>query len=94
MGFHEDEDRKYAEDVQAVQNWWKDSRWRFTKRPFTAEQIVAKRGNLTINYPSGVQAKKLWGILEQNWKVWVELPLKNMGGNCTNIRLPRIEQGG
>jgi len=68
MGLHEDEDRKYAEDVQAVQNWWKDSRWRFTKRPFTAEQIVAKRGNLTINYPSGVQAKKLWGILEQNWK--------------------------
>lgn len=72
MGLHEDEDRKYAEDVQAVQNWWKDSRWRFTKRPFTAEQIVAKRGNLTINYPSGVQAKKLWGILEQNWQVWIE----------------------
>lgn len=88
MGLHEDEDRKYAEDVQAVQNWWNDSRWRFTKRPFTAEQIVAKRGNLTINYPSGVQAKKLWGILEQNWKVWVELSLKTWG-NCTNLRLPR-----
>ncbi|KAF7714984.1 Isocitrate lyase [Penicillium ucsense] len=68
MGLHEDEDRKFAEEVEAVQNWWKDSRWRFTKRPFTAEQIVAKRGNLTINYPSAVQAKKLWGILEQNWQ--------------------------
>ncbi|KAJ5482857.1 Isocitrate lyase [Penicillium diatomitis] len=68
MGLHEDEDRKFAEDVEAVQNWWKDSRWRFTKRPFTAEQIVAKRGNLTISYPSAVQAKKLWGILEQNWQ--------------------------
>ncbi|KAJ5281088.1 hypothetical protein N7478_006460 [Penicillium angulare] len=68
MGLFEDEDRQYAADVQAVQNWWKDDRWRFTKRPFTAEQIVAKRGNLTIDYPSNVQAKKLWGILEGNWK--------------------------
>jgi isocitrate lyase len=69
MGQFEDEDRKYLEDVQAVKNWWKDSRWRFTKRPFTAEQIVAKRGNLKIDYPSNVQAKKLWGIVENNFQV-------------------------
>ncbi|KAJ5892445.1 hypothetical protein N7504_009136 [Penicillium tannophilum] len=68
MGLHEDEDRQYAAEVQAVQNWWKDDRWRFTKRPFTAEQIVAKRGNLKIEYPSNVQAKKLWSTLENNWK--------------------------
>jgi isocitrate lyase len=69
MGLHEDEDRKYAEEVQAVKNWWKDSRWRYTKRPFTAEQIVAKRGNLKIDYPSNVQAKKLWSIVESNFQV-------------------------
>lgn len=69
MGHFEDEDRKYAEDVQAVKNWWSDSRWRYTKRPFTAEQIVAKRGNLTINYPSNAQAKKLWRTLESNFAV-------------------------
>ncbi|OQE15832.1 hypothetical protein PENFLA_c030G06587 [Penicillium flavigenum] len=68
MGLHEDEDRQYAAEVQAVQNWWKDSRWRYTKRPFTAEQIVAKRGNLKIDYPSNVQAKKLWGIVESNFQ--------------------------
>ncbi|KAJ5729906.1 Isocitrate lyase [Penicillium malachiteum] len=68
MGLFEDEDRQYAADVQAVQNWWMDDRWRFTKRPFTAEQIVAKRGTLTIDYPSNVQAKKLWRTLEGNWK--------------------------
>ncbi|KAJ5990049.1 hypothetical protein N7499_010574 [Penicillium canescens] len=68
MGLHEDEDRKYAEEVQAVKNWWKDSRWRYTKRPFTAEQIVAKRGNLKIDYPSNVQAKKLWSIVESNFQ--------------------------
>lgn len=69
MGLHEDEDRQFAAEVQAVQNWWKDSRWRYTKRPFTAEQIVAKRGNLKIDYPSNVQAKKLWGIVESNFQV-------------------------
>ena len=69
MGLHEDEDRQFAAEVQAVQNWWKDSRWRYTKRPFTAEQIVAKRGNLKIDYPSNVQSKKLWGIVESNFQV-------------------------
>ncbi|RDW60460.1 isocitrate lyase 1 [Aspergillus mulundensis] len=68
MGYLEDEDKKYWDEVAAVKNWWKDSRWRYTKRPFTAEQIVAKRGNLKIDYPSNVQAKKLWGIVERNFK--------------------------
>jgi isocitrate lyase len=69
MGYLEEEDQRYWDEVAAVKNWWKDSRWRYTKRPFTAEQIVAKRGNLKIEYPSNVQAKKLWGILERNFKV-------------------------
>jgi hypothetical protein len=69
MGFLEDEDQKYWDDVQAVKAWWKDSRWRYTKRPYTAEQIVAKRGNLKIHYPSNDQSKKLWKILESNFEV-------------------------
>ncbi|KAL4990568.1 isocitrate lyase [Aspergillus falconensis] len=68
MGYLEEEDKRYWDEVAAVKNWWKDSRWRYTKRPFTAEQIVAKRGNLKIEYPSNAQAKKLWGILERNFK--------------------------
>ncbi|KAE8148995.1 isocitrate lyase and phosphorylmutase [Aspergillus avenaceus] len=67
MSYHEDEDKKYFEDVQAVKTWWNDSRWRYTKRPFTAEQIVAKRGNLKIEYPSNAQSKKLWKIVEGNY---------------------------
>ncbi|KKK22437.1 hypothetical protein P175DRAFT_0443583 [Aspergillus ochraceoroseus IBT 24754] len=68
MGYLEDEDQKYLDDVQAVKQWWTDSRWRYTNRPFTAEQIVAKRGNLKIEYASNVQAKKLWKILEGNFE--------------------------
>ncbi|KAG6004575.1 isocitrate lyase 1, partial [Claviceps maximensis] len=62
------EDELFAREVEQVKAWWRDSRWRFTKRPFTAEQIVSKRGHLQVEYPSNVQAKKLWRILEERFK--------------------------
>ncbi|KAI4864278.1 isocitrate lyase [Hypoxylon rubiginosum] len=58
------EDEVFAKEVEAVKQWWSDPRWRYTRRPFTAEQIVSKRGNLKIEYPSNAQSKKLWKILE------------------------------
>lgn len=72
------EDQKYQDDVEAVKQWWTDPRWRYTKRPFTAEQIVAKRGNLKVEYPSNVQSKKLWQILEGRYKVKEGRPQKGM----------------
>lgn len=69
MNSLDQEEQKHWEEVQVVKQWWQDPRWRATKRPFTAEQIVAKRGNLKIEYPSNVQSKKLWKILEENFKV-------------------------
>ncbi|POS79333.1 isocitrate lyase [Diaporthe helianthi] len=62
------EDELFAKEVDEVKRWWSDSRWRNTKRPFTAEQIVSKRGNLKIEYPSNAQSKKLWKILEARFK--------------------------
>ncbi|GAD95598.1 isocitrate lyase [Paecilomyces variotii No. 5] len=64
----EQEDQQYRQEVDAVKRWWQDPRWRYTKRPFTAEQIVAKRGNLKIEYPSNTQSKKLWKLVEENFK--------------------------
>ncbi|KAF2260066.1 isocitrate lyase and phosphorylmutase [Lojkania enalia] len=58
------EEQKYFQEVEEVKKWWTDSRWRYTRRPFTAEQIVAKRGNLKIQYPSNEMSKKLWSIVE------------------------------
>lgn len=63
------EDQFYDEEVKAVKQWWTDPRWRYTSRPFTAEQIVVKRGNLRIEYPSNAQSKKLWKILEERHHV-------------------------
>jgi isocitrate lyase len=62
------EEHLYNEEVESVKQWWTDSRWRYTRRPFTAEQIVAKRGNLKIDYPSNVQSKKLWAIMESRFQ--------------------------
>ncbi|KAI3322449.1 isocitrate lyase family protein [Xylariaceae sp. AK1471] len=62
------EDELFAKEVEAVKKWWSDPRWRYTKRPFTAEQIVSKRGHLPIEYPSNAQSKKLWKILESRFK--------------------------
>ncbi|KAM3076660.1 isocitrate lyase 1 [Clarireedia jacksonii] len=64
----EEEERLYLQEVEEVKKWWTDERWRYTTRPFTAEQIVAKRGNLKIEYPSNAQSKKLWKILEERFK--------------------------
>lgn len=62
------EESAYQAEVADVQKWWNDSRWRYTKRPFAADQIVSKRGNLKIQYPSNDQSKKLWNILESRFK--------------------------
>lgn len=67
----EAEEELFLKEVASVEKWWTDSRWRYTKRAFTAEQIVAKRGNLKIEYPSNIQSKKLWNILEERFKVSV-----------------------
>lgn len=75
MGALDQEEQQYLQEVEAVKQWWRDSRWRHTKRPFTAEQIVQKRGTLKIEYPSNSQAKKLWGIIEHRWAVSTDLSL-------------------
>jgi len=36
------------------------------KRPYTAEQVVSKRGSVHISYPSDILAKKLWRIFSQH----------------------------
>lgn len=63
------EDQLFAAEVEAVKQWWSDPRWRHTRRAFTAEQIVAKRGTLKIEYPSNAMSKKLWNILESRFQV-------------------------
>ena len=66
------EEQAFQAEVKAVKQWWSDSRWRHTRRPFTVEQIVTKRGNLKIEYPSNAMSKKLWNILEGRFQVGID----------------------
>ena len=38
------------------------------KRPYTAADVVSKRGTLPIQYPSNVLAKKLWKTLDAHFQ--------------------------
>jgi isocitrate lyase len=62
------EQRRFREQVAAVERWWAAPRFARVKRSYTAEQVVSKRGTLPISYPSDVQAKKLFALLENHFK--------------------------
>jgi isocitrate lyase len=62
------EEQKFQQEVEDIKKWWQDSRWRYTRRAYTAEQIVAKRGTLKITYPGNELSKKLWNIVEGRFK--------------------------
>ncbi|KAK3698871.1 isocitrate lyase 1 [Vermiconidia calcicola] len=61
------EEQQFQNDVKDLKQWWSDSRWRFTRRPYAAEQIANKRGNLRIEYGSNAMSKKLWKTLEKRF---------------------------
>lgn len=63
------EQQQFEQEVKDLKQWWTDSRWRYTRRPYTAEQIVTKRGSIKLSYPSNDMSKKLWNTVEQRFKV-------------------------
>lgn len=52
--------------IKQVQDWWKQERFSNIKRPYTAQEVVSKRGSLKQTYPSDIQAKKLWSSLQKH----------------------------
>ncbi|WWD06045.1 isocitrate lyase [Kwoniella europaea PYCC6329] len=62
-------------EVKALEEFQKQPRFARVHRPFTAADVVSKRGTLPISYPSDVLAKKLWKILEAK--------KRGEGGGCT-----------
>lgn len=64
-----DEEEKFFQDqVAEIKQWWSQPRWSKTKRIYTPEDIAKKRSSLKIEYPSSVQAKKLFGLLTEHDK--------------------------
>nr|O13439.1 RecName: Full=Isocitrate lyase; Short=ICL; Short=Isocitrase; Short=Isocitratase; AltName: Full=Methylisocitrate lyase; Short=MICA; AltName: Full=Threo-D(S)-isocitrate glyoxylate-lyase [Coprinopsis cinerea]CAA67367.1 isocitrate lyase [Coprinopsis cinerea] len=59
---------QFASEVAEVERWWKSPRFARVNRPYTAADVVSKRGTIKINYPSDVQGKKLWKLLSEHAK--------------------------
>lgn len=62
------EDEIFNEQVQQVKRWWTSPRYEGIKRPYSAEQVVSKRGTLQQVYPSSLMARKLFDLLEKRSK--------------------------
>ncbi|KAF4122897.1 isocitrate lyase [Geosmithia morbida] len=59
------ENRLYDAQVKEVEAWWASPRYRGIKRPYSAEDVVSKRGTQSISYPSSVMATKLFNLIQQ-----------------------------
>jgi isocitrate lyase len=64
----EEEDAQFASEVADVEEWWKSPRWKGIKRPYSAADIVSKRGSLKQEYASSQMAKKLFGLFTERAK--------------------------
>ncbi|KAL6143866.1 hypothetical protein ACLB2K_054561 [Fragaria x ananassa] len=59
-----EEEGRFEGEVAEVQAWWGSERFRLTKRPYSAKDVVALRGSLRQSYGSNEMAKKLWRTLK------------------------------
>ncbi|KAI8805256.1 isocitrate lyase [Cladochytrium replicatum] len=60
------EQRAFEDEVAEVKRWWQSPRFSLIRRPYSAEDVVSKRGTFKQSYPSDTQAKKLWKLLKQH----------------------------
>ena len=55
----------FEQQVQDVKEWWASSRYEGIKRPYSAEDVVSKRGSLQQIYPSSLMARKLFSLFKE-----------------------------
>ncbi|PAN14242.1 hypothetical protein PAHAL_2G393900 [Panicum hallii] len=58
-----EEEGRFEAEVAEVESWWGTERFRLTKRPYAARDVVLLRGTLRQSYASGEMARKLWRTL-------------------------------
>ncbi|EIM81663.1 isocitrate lyase [Stereum hirsutum FP-91666 SS1] len=59
---------QFEAEVKQVEQWWQSPRFAKVKRPYTAAQVVSKRGTIPISYPSDLQGKKAFSIFSEHFK--------------------------
>ncbi|ODA83157.1 hypothetical protein RJ55_01667 [Drechmeria coniospora] len=61
----EAEDALYEAQIKEVEAWWLSPRYANIKRPYSAADVVSKRGSQQTSYPSSVMATKLFNLLRE-----------------------------
>lgn len=59
------EDALFEQQIKDVEAWWATPRYAGIKRPYTAADVVSKRGSLQQSYPSSLMARKLWSLIQE-----------------------------
>ncbi|KAI0019045.1 isocitrate lyase [Xylariomycetidae sp. FL0641] len=59
------EDALYKQQLHDVEAWWASPRFAGIKRPYTAADVVSKRGSLLQTYPSSLMARKLFNLIKE-----------------------------
>jgi isocitrate lyase len=59
------EDALFEQQVRDVEDWWASPRYQGVKRPYSARDVVGKRGSLQQIYPSSLMARKLFNLLKE-----------------------------
>ncbi|KAI0274208.1 isocitrate lyase [Russula aff. rugulosa BPL654] len=58
----------FRTEVSEVERWWKNPRFARVRRPYTAADVVSKRGTLSISYPANILAKKAFALFSEHFK--------------------------
>ncbi|KAL0001726.1 hypothetical protein SO802_015507 [Lithocarpus litseifolius] len=61
-----EEEGRFEAEIAEVQAWWNTERFKLTRRPYSARDVVSLRGNLRQSYGSNEMAKKLWRTLKSH----------------------------
>lgn len=61
------EEQIFAKECAELRAWWGTERFRYTERPYTAEEVVALRGTLQPKPTSGFTATKLYNMCRSRY---------------------------
>ncbi|EFX01950.1 isocitrate lyase [Grosmannia clavigera kw1407] len=59
------EDLLYEQQIKDVEAWWATPRYAGIRRPYSAADVVSKRGSQMQTYPSSAMARKLWNLVRE-----------------------------
>jgi isocitrate lyase len=61
----QEEDALYEGQIKDVEAWWQSERYAGITRPYSAADVVSKRGTVQQQYPSSLMARKLFNLIKE-----------------------------